>query len=52
MCLCCSGHAKGSETVDEFEFLVQLLVHVGVLDKKDDVDRWLVTIKEFSLARE
>ncbi len=34
------------DNIDQFEFLVKLLIHLDVLDRENDVDKWLGTINE------
>lgn len=39
------------EHIDQFEFLVRLLIHLEILNKEEDVDRWLSSIQEFSQSK-
>eukprot|EP00602_Paraphysomonas_sp_CaronLab_P009160 CAMPEP_0185027500 /NCGR_PEP_ID=MMETSP1103-20130426/12617_1 /TAXON_ID=36769 /ORGANISM="Paraphysomonas bandaiensis, Strain Caron Lab Isolate" /LENGTH=295 /DNA_ID=CAMNT_0027561525 /DNA_START=566 /DNA_END=1453 /DNA_ORIENTATION=- len=40
------------QDIDQFEFLVKLLVHLEVLDNEADVQKWLCAIQEFSRNQE
>lgn len=35
------------DNIDQFEFLVRLLIHLNVLDPERDVEQWLIIIREY-----